>query len=201
MEGQHILQVCSFFVLDLLYIGTRRDSVVVKVLALHALESHMVTSSNPGGPASHPAPRLWSGKVVKGSPKLWDSVPAWENQKSLNINTYIYIYIYIYWKDRYTERRSDREEGLPSNDSLPKQLQRPELSQSKVRRQELFLGLPRRCRVPKLWVVLECFPRPKQGAGWEVELAGLEPAPLWDPGAFKVSALAARLKHQALQVF
>ena len=35
-------------------------------------------------------------------------------------------------------------------------------------------------------------PGHKQGAGWEVELPGLEPAPIQDPGVFKERALATR---------
>ena len=34
------------------------------------------------------------------------------------------------------------------------------------------------------------FPGHKQGAGWEVEVLGLEPGPIWDPGGFKVRTLA-----------
>ena len=40
---------------------------------------------------------------------------------------------YFYCKVRYTERSRDREEDLPSNDSLPKWLQWPVLCQSQVR--------------------------------------------------------------------
>ena len=58
--------------------GALRNGVVVKVLTLHVLGSHMGAASNPGGPASHPAPCLWPGKAVKDGPKLWDSAPAWE---------------------------------------------------------------------------------------------------------------------------
>ena len=29
------------------------------------------------------------------------------------------------------------------------------------------------------------YPGHKQGAGWEVELPGIELAPMWDPGTFK----------------
>ena len=36
---------------------------------------------------------------------------------------------------------------------------------------------------------LIAFPGHKQGAGWEVELLGLEPAPIWDPGVFKARTL------------
>ena len=42
-----------------------------------------------------------------------------------------------------------------------------------------FLGFP--CFGPSSTV----FPGHKQGAAWEVQLPGLEPAPIWDPGAFK----------------
>ena len=49
---------------------------------------------------------------------------------------------------------------------------------------------------PKPWAVLDCFlGKHKQGAGWELELSGLELAPIWDPGAFKGRTLATRLPH------
>ena len=67
------------------------------------------------------------------------------------------LLFFFYWKGRYTERR-DREEGLPSDDSLPKGAQLPILCQ------EPLPGLPRGCRVPKQWVVLYCFPRPQAGS-------------------------------------
>ena len=35
------------------------------------------------------------------------------------------------------------------------------------------------------------------GAGWEVELPGLEQAPVWDPGAFNVRTLSARPRRWA----
>ena len=41
-----------------------------KVLALNSPGSYMGAGSNPGGPASDPAPCLWPGKAVKDSPKL-----------------------------------------------------------------------------------------------------------------------------------
>jgi len=41
------------------------------------------------------------------------------------------------------------------------------------------------------------FPGHKQGAGWEVELLGLELAPIWDPGTFKARTLAARPQCRA----
>ena len=43
------------------------------------------------------------------------------------------------------------------------------------------------------------FPGHKQGAGWEVELLVLEPAPIWDPSAFKARTLAASPHRRALK--
>ena len=43
----------------------------------------MGASSNPGGPASLPAPCLWPGKAVEDNPKLWDPAPVWETRKRL----------------------------------------------------------------------------------------------------------------------
>ena len=47
------------------------------------------------------------------------------------------------------------------------------------------------------------FPGHEQGAGWDVELPGLELAPIWDLGTCKVRTLATRLLRQAhlLQLF
>ena len=44
---------------------------------------------------------------------------------------------------------------------------------------------------------LTAFPGHSRGARWEVELLGLEPAPIWDPGTFKARTLAARPHRQA----
>ena len=41
------------------------------------------------------------------------------------------------------------------------------------------------------------FPGHKQGAGWEVELTGLEQVPMWAPGLFKMRTLVARPCHWA----
>ena len=104
-------------------------------------------------------------------------------------------FIYFYYKVRYTQRRRDREKDLPSNGSLQKWPKQLELSQSKAR--------------SLLWVShtgagslsfgpsLTAFPGHKQGVGWEAELPGLELAPIWDPGVFKVRMLAARPPHWA----
>ena len=45
------------------------------------------------------------------------------------------------------------------------------------------------------------FPDHKQGAEWEVELPGLKPVPIWDPGPFKERALATRPQRWALGYF
>lgn len=52
---------------------------VAKMLALHALESHMCASSEPGCFTFHPLPYLWFGKV-EDSPKPWDLSPSLETQ-------------------------------------------------------------------------------------------------------------------------
>ena len=74
----------------------------------------------------------------------------------------------------------------------PSERNRPMLCRSEARIQELLPGIPHGCRVPKLWAVLDCFPRPQAGSEWEAWLPGLEPVPIWDPGAFKARTLAAR---------
>ena len=59
----------------------QRGGLVAKVLALNTPGSLMGTGSNPGIPASHPAPCLWPGKAIKDGPKPWDSASLWETQK------------------------------------------------------------------------------------------------------------------------
>ena len=51
-----------------------------------------------------------------------------------------------------------------------------------IRSQEPLPGLPRRCRVPKLWAVLDCFPGPQAGSWKGSGAASIEPVPIWDPG-------------------
>ena len=64
------------------------------------------------------------------------------------------------------------------------------------RNPDIFLGLPRGCRVPRLGPSSTAFPGHRQGAGWEVGPPGLEPAPTWDPGMCK-GRTAARLPRWA----
>ena len=54
------------------------NDLVAKVLTSNAVGSSMGTVFNPGGPASHPAPCLWSRKTVEDSLKLWDPAPMWK---------------------------------------------------------------------------------------------------------------------------
>ena len=56
--------------------GAQRNSAVVKVLAFCMPGSHMDAGSNPGQPASHPAPCLWPGKAVKDGPNPWNLAPV-----------------------------------------------------------------------------------------------------------------------------
>ena len=60
--------------------------------------------------------------------------------------------------------RRHREGDHLSVDLLPNWLQWPELRQFEARNQEPLPSLPRRCRVPKLWAILNCFPRPQAGS-------------------------------------
>ena len=91
---------------------------------------------------------------------------------NIDKNTYVmychcYKHFFFNWEVRYTERKRDKEEDLLFIDSLPKWLQRLKLSQSEARSLESLSCLPRRCRVPKLWAVLNCFPRPQAGSWME----------------------------------
>ena len=43
----------------------------------------MGAGSNPGSPASLPAPSLWLRKAVEEGPRLWEPAPAWETRKWL----------------------------------------------------------------------------------------------------------------------
>ena len=51
-----------------------------------------------------------------------------------------------------------------------------------IRSQEPLLNLPHGCRVPKPWADLYCFPGPQAGSWKGSGAAGVEPAPIWDPG-------------------
>ena len=83
---------------------------------------------------------------------------------ALDVFIYLLLFFQIYlfyWKVRYTERKRDREEDLLLVDSFSRW---PVLSQFQVRSLELLPGLSHRCRVPRLWAVLDCFSRPQAGS-------------------------------------
>ena len=69
------------------------------------------------------------------------------------------MYLLLY---SYTEK--EKQKDLPSTGSLPKWEQWLGLNQSEARIQELLPGLPHGCRVPRVWAVLHCFPRPQAGS-------------------------------------
>ena len=104
---------------------------------------------------------------------------------------YLKIYLLV------LERQIHREEDLLSNDSLPKQLQQLELSQSEARSQELFWVSHAGAGSQDLGPSSTAFPGYKQGAGWEVGLLELELAPIWDPGACKARTLTTVLSRRA----
>ena len=91
----------------------------------------------------------------------------------------------------------DREEDLPSYDSLPKWLQHLVRCRSEARSQEPPPGLPHGCRFQGFGPSSTTLPGHRQGAGWEVELPGWKPISIWDPGAFRASTLATRPPHHA----
>ena len=75
-----------------------------------------------------------------------------------------FIY-YFDWKGRYTERRrKNSEENLTFNGSLPKWPSCPELNQFEAGDQQLLSVYPHECRVPKLYSILDCLPRPQAGS-------------------------------------
>ena len=78
------------------------------------------------------------------------------------INNFLKTY-FIFIRKLDIQRRGQRR-NLPSADSHPKRLQQLELSQSEAMSQDLLPGLPHGCRVPRLWAVLDCFPRPQAGS-------------------------------------
>ena len=60
----------------------------------------------------------------------------------------------------------------------------------KTRSQELFRVSHMGTESQGFGVSSTAFPGHKQGAGWDAGLLGLEPVPIWDPGACKARTLA-----------
>ena len=65
------------------------------------------------------------GKSVRGWKLAEGRIPAYTKlyhiiQNSKIKNTFLKRFIYFYYKVRYTERRRNREEDLPSDGLLPK---------------------------------------------------------------------------------
>ena len=78
---------------------------------------------------------------------------------------------------------------------IPKWPQWPELCQSKARS---FLQVSHTSAGSQgFGSSSSAFPGHKQGAGWEVGLQELEPAPIWDLGVCEVRTLAARPPRRA----
>ena len=123
---------------------------------------------------------------------------SWESDMWVKEPLFFFFldFIYFYCKVRYTERRRDRVEDLPTNDSFHKWPQCPVLCRSEAMSQELPPSLPRGYRVSIVWAVLDCFPRPQVRSWMENELQILEPESIWDPGSFKPRTLAARPQYQ-----
>ena len=138
--------------------------------------------------------RQWlQAKIV--DPNWFVSLTYFSFLKVTLKSNFFLTFIYFYWKGRYTERRRVREEDLPSDDPCPKQPQWMKLSQSEAR--SLLWGSHMGAGSQGFGPSSIVFPGHNQGAGWEVGLPGLEPAPIWDPGAFKARTLAVMLLHRA----
>ena len=101
-----------------------------------------------------------------------------------NISLYFFLrFIYllesqIYRKERQRERSSDRW-FTPQVSTTGRCYADPKPGASSV---SPTPGLPPGCRFPKLWAVLDCFPGPQAGSWKGSGTAGIEPAPIWDPG-------------------
>ena len=109
---------------------------------------------------SHLCPALCAANF-SGLIKQYSSISC-EVETQIFIQIF-FLKIYFYWKGRFTERK--RHKDLVSAGSFPKWLPAgAELSQSEAISQELFLGHPRGCRVPKLWAILHRFSRPQAGS-------------------------------------
>ena len=143
-------------------------------------------------PASQRRPRLGAGSHQAPAVGVTGRGKAW-------LTSFSFLrFIYFYWKGSYTDRR-DREEDLPSDDSLPKWPQRLELSQSETR--SLFWVSHAGARSQGFAPSSTTFPGHRQGAERAVGDLGYEPASKWDPGACKVRTLVARLPQQDLKYF
>ena len=116
--------------------------------------------------------------------------------KILMLRCFVFLFFKIYFityrKGRYTERRRDREEDLPSDDSLAKWRQWLVLSQTEGRCQEPFWVSHMGAGSQDVGPSSTAFPDHKQRDGWKAVLSGLEPVSIWDPGAFKARTLGAR---------
>ena len=92
----------------------------------------------------------------------------------------IYFFIIIYLLERRIYRE-ERQRGRSSVRCITPQVSAT-ADAMPIRSQEPLPGLPHGCRVPKLWAVLDCFPGPQAGSWKGSGAAGIEPAPIWDPG-------------------
>ena len=104
-----------------------------------------------------------------------------------------FLNFFLIGKIKYTERNRERErdQDLPSDDSVPKRAQWP-----KPRSRNFFQVSHADAVSQGFGPSSTAFPSHKKGAGWEVELLKLELAPIWDLGTFKVRTLATKPCHQ-----
>ena len=136
----------------------------------------------PGGPAPTrlcTGRERWAETRWFAGGKLETALSPW--QRFLSFLSFFWkdlFLLFFHWKGGYTEQRQRGRSSVrwftpqvsAMADAMPIQSQEP------------LPGLPRGCRVPKLWAVLDCFPGPQTGSWKGSRAAGIEPAPIWDPG-------------------
>ena len=96
----------------------------------------------------------------------------------------------IYREERQRGRSSFRwftPQVSATADAMPTQSQEP------------LLGLPRGCRVPKLWAILNCFPGPQAGSWKGSGAAGIRTGAHMGSRACKVRTLTTAPPRRALQ--
>ena len=106
---------------------------------------------------------------------------TWYLLKSGLTSFFLKIYFYYFFIGKADIQRGETERKIfHLMIHSPSERSGPILCQSEAR--SLFPGLPHGLRVPKLWAVLDCFPGPQAGSWKGSGAAGIEPAPIWDPG-------------------
>ena len=139
--------------------------------------------------------RLWAPGFglaqLRNMQSLWVWINEWKIFLSLLLSAYLlsnknkinflkiyFLIIFLLERRIYTE---ERQRGRSSVRWFTPQVSTM-ADTMLIRSQEPLPGLPRGCRVPKLWAILNCFPGP-QAVSWKGSWAAtIELAPIWDLG-------------------